>query len=52
MRLEGRPARGMPKVILIVDDGPLLRALVRDVLEDIGHAVKEGGTADEAIKLL
>jgi two-component system, response regulator PdtaR len=42
----------MPKVILIVDDEPLLRALVRDVLEDIGHAVKEAGTADEAIKLL
>ena len=38
MRLEGRPARGMPKVSLIVDDEPLLRALVRDVQEDIGIA--------------
>jgi CheY-like chemotaxis protein len=42
----------MPKVILVVDDEPLLRTLVRDVLEDMGYAVKEAGTADEALKLL
>jgi CheY-like chemotaxis protein len=42
----------MPKVILVVDDEPLLRAAVRDILEDTGYAVKEAGTADEAIELL
>lgn len=39
-------------MILVVDDEPLLRATVRDILEDTGYAVKEAGTADEAIKLL
>jgi CheY-like chemotaxis protein len=42
----------MAKVILIVDDEPLLRAFVREILEDTGYAVKEAATADEAIKLL
>jgi CheY-like chemotaxis protein len=42
----------MPKVILVVDDEPLLRAVVRDVLEDTGYAVKEAATPDEAINLL
>ena len=42
----------MSKKILIVDDEPLLRSVVRDILEDNGYAVKEAGTADEALLLL
>jgi CheY-like chemotaxis protein len=42
----------MPKVILVVDDEPLLRAFVRSILEDTGYDVKEAATADDAINML
>lgn len=38
--------------ILIVDDVPMLRALLREVLEVEGHAVSEAGDGAEALALL
>lgn len=42
----------MPKVILIVDDEPLIRIHVRDILEEHGFAVKEAGDVHEAMRVL
>ncbi len=42
----------MSKVILVVDDEPLLRSFVREILEDNGYAVKEAANVDEALILL
>jgi two-component system, response regulator PdtaR len=51
-----RHARAGPsvsmKVILIVDDEPLIRMYVRDVVEEAGFVVKEAATADEALTLV
>lgn len=40
------------KTILIVDDEPLIRAYVRDVVEEAGYKAKEAGNADEALRLI
>jgi two-component system, response regulator PdtaR len=40
------------KTVLIVDDEPLIRAYIRDVVEDAGYKAKEAGTADEALQLI
>src|SRR4051812_33413326 len=40
------------KTVLIVDDEPLIRAYVRDVVEDAGYKAKEACTADEALQLI
>ena len=42
----------MSKVILIVDDEPLLRVFVKTILEDHGYVVKEAATAHDALILL
>ncbi len=42
----------MSKVILVVDDEPLLRCFVRAILEDIGYAVKEAANVHDALVLL
>jgi CheY-like chemotaxis protein len=41
----------MPAV-LVVDDDPNIRCLIRATLEDSGYAVKEAENADEAISFL
>jgi CheY-like chemotaxis protein len=38
--------------LLVVDDEPLLRTYVRDLLEGAGYAVKEAANAHDAIGLL
>jgi DNA-binding NtrC family response regulator len=40
------------KTILIVDDEPLIRSYVRDVVEEAGFVTKEAGNAAEALKLI
>jgi two-component system, response regulator PdtaR len=40
------------KSLLVVDDEPLLRTYVRELLEEAGYAVKEAANADDAIGLL
>jgi PleD family two-component response regulator len=42
----------MLKVILIVDDEPLIRGFVRKILEENGYAVEEAANVDEALLLL
>jgi CheY-like chemotaxis protein len=42
----------MTKVILVVDDEPLLRSFVRVILEDTGYAVKEAANVHDALILL
>jgi CheY-like chemotaxis protein len=41
-----------PKTILVVEDEPFVRMMAVDMLEDAGYAVREAGTADEALSLL
>ena len=41
-----------PTVILVVEDEALLRLLLMDVLEEVGFAVIEACTADDAVLLL
>ncbi len=38
--------------ILVVDDEPNIRSLMRTALEDAGHSVVEAGSGREAIKLV
>lgn len=40
-----------PGLVLLVEDDPDLRASIRGMLTDLGHAVIESGTADEAAML-
>lgn len=42
----------MPKVILIVDDEPLIRIQIREILEKEGFAVKEAANVHQALQLL
>jgi CheY-like chemotaxis protein len=46
------PSRVAPARILVVEDNPLNRLLVHDLLELRGHAVVEAATVDEARALL
>ncbi|WP_183804008.1 response regulator [Rhizobium sp. BK316] len=39
-------------VVLIVEDEPLIRFNILDVLEELGHVALEAGSADEAMVLL
>jgi CheY-like chemotaxis protein len=60
-RIEGEVAEAAPQTqqrspggretILVIEDAEPLRMLVREVLEDAGYAVIEGGTPHEAIAL-
>jgi CheY-like chemotaxis protein len=40
------------QTVLIVDDEPIIRLLVRQILEDAGHEVKEASNADDALRLI
>lgn len=53
LRLPLRPteADARPRLILLVDDMPDIRAQVRDLLTDLGHQVIEAATAEEAQSL-
>jgi DNA-binding response OmpR family regulator len=42
----------VPVRILIVEDEPLIRLFVADILEDAGFAIVEAANADEAIRQL
>ena len=42
-------ARGGP-VVLVVEDEPAIRALLRDVLEDAGYAVREAADGEAALR--
>lgn len=39
-------------VVLIVEDEPLIRFNILDVLEDVGHVALEAASADEALVVL
>ena len=42
----------MPGRIMIVDDTPMIRAMYKDLLEEVGYeVVGEAGTGEEAVKL-
>jgi PAS domain S-box-containing protein len=43
------PANGRPRTVLIVDDDPSIRALLRQELEAAGHPVREAATGEEAL---
>jgi PAS domain S-box-containing protein len=45
-------APSRPCRVLIVDDDPLIRAGTTDMLEDLGHAVLEASSAEQAIEAL
>ena len=40
------------KTVLIVDDEPLIRMYVREVLEDAGYQAKEASNAHDALELI
>lgn len=40
------------QTILIVDDEPLIRMHIREVLEDAGHVTKEASNAQDAMHLI
>jgi signal transduction histidine kinase len=54
LRLPLRPAatRLLPGLVLLVEDSPDLRAGIRGMLRDQGHAVIEAASVDEALALL
>ena len=54
LRLPLRPAKtaARPELVLLVEDSPDLRAAIREMLRDQGHAVIEAASADEALALL
>lgn len=41
-----------PKVVVVVDDEPLLRMIAADCLRDDGYTVYEAGCADEALGVI
>jgi DNA-binding NtrC family response regulator len=47
-----QPKTMTKNTVLVVDDEPLLRTYVRDLLQEAGYAVKEAANADGAIGLL
>lgn len=47
-----RDSSSMTKVILVVDDEPILRASIRTILEGNGYAVKEAANVNDALILL
>jgi signal transduction histidine kinase len=53
LRLPLRPAEAeaRPRLVLLVEDTPEIRAAVRDGLTGLGHQVIEAATADEALAL-
>jgi signal transduction histidine kinase len=53
LRLPLKPAEAeaRPRLVLLVEDKPEIRAAVRDGLTDLGHQVIEASTAEEALAL-
>ncbi|OWU86207.1 histidine kinase [Oceanicola sp. 22II-s10i] len=49
---RGAPRPVDPGLVLLVEDSADLRRSVRDMLRDLGHAVIEATTADEALDLI
>ncbi len=47
IELEGREL-----AVLVIEDEPLIRAHIRDVLEQGGYRVEEAGTSDQAFEML
>ena len=54
LRLPLRPApmQMVPGMVLLVEDSPDLRVGIREMLRDMGHAVIEAASVDEALALL
>jgi CheY-like chemotaxis protein len=50
--LQTVPVRAAPARILVVEDNPLNRQLVHDILELRGHTISEAATVDEACAAL
>ena len=48
----GSPAGKSPRIVLIVEDEPLLRMLAAEVVEEAGFVALEARDADEAVILL
>jgi PAS domain S-box-containing protein len=51
-RLPATDPSGRGEVVLVVEDDPLVRMLVLDVLKDIGYAAKDAHDAQAAIPLI
>jgi CheY-like chemotaxis protein len=51
MEIAAKPTH-LCKVVLVVDDEPLLRMVAADYLTDAGFEVVEAGSADEAMRVL
>ena len=51
-RGRGRASGGVDETVLVIDDEPLVRMLVVDVLEELGYATLEAGDGPEGLKLL
>ncbi len=49
--LRPAPAAAPPRLVLLVEDEPVLRTEVREMLTGLGHRVVEAATADEALAL-
>ncbi|MEI4485539.1 PAS-domain containing protein [Frigidibacter sp. MR17.14] len=49
--LRPAPAPGQPRLVLLVEDNETIRAEMRRLINDFGHAVIEAETADEALEL-
>ena len=47
----GEPARGDGRTVLLVEDEPALRRLLRQDLEERGHRVLEAGNGEEALRV-
>jgi len=48
----GSPTPPNKKVVLVVEDEPLLRMMAMDLVEDAGFDVVEATNADEAVRIL
>ncbi len=45
-----KPTQAIPLQILVIDDEPLVRSLLKQVLEDSGHSVTEAGNGQEGVR--
>src|SRR2546426_10036596 len=49
---ESQGALRPPSYVLVVDDEPVVRGFLAHCLEEWGYAVKQAGSADEALDLM